>query len=166
MKPGRTTSSSGACRSHIAVTVSPKTTVRDCPEESRCPLSWCRSATARPLVGTEFFAQQARKTRQVDQVEGVVLAGKHRDRGALEPAHVFPRFLEGHRVVLRDRREDQIDQKAQPADLLVFVRYARGQILVSHRGGTIARSRPAVARRGHATRSLCSNRRNGRLVRL
>src|ERR1700730_7268036 len=121
------------------------------------------------LIGTETFGQQSREARQIEQVESIVLAGEHRDRGALECVDMIPGLFEGHRFVLRDGGESQLDQKAQTPDQLVFVLDASRPFLISHgvpvpdadvaearRIGTIAYSHGACRiRRGRAGRALC-----------
>src|SRR5580658_4869779 len=48
------------------------------------------------LIGTETFGQQSRKARQIEQIEGVVLARKHRDRRPFERVNMLPRLFQGH----------------------------------------------------------------------
>ncbi len=42
------------------------------------------------LVGSVALLEQAREARQVDQVEGLLLAGKHRERRPAQRLHVLP----------------------------------------------------------------------------
>src|SRR5690348_8846127 len=98
------------------------------------------------LVGTEAFGQQPRKTRQVDEVEGFVLAREHRDRRTLERPHVLPSLLERHRIVLRNRRKSQLDEEPETANQLVLVRNQGGPFVVVHNDPTRVKMSPKIQR--------------------
>src|SRR6266851_966005 len=101
---------------------------------AKIPLSSCKRGRTSRLARTEFFGDQAREAWQINEIEGIVLAGEHCDSGLLEPADMIPSLLERDRVILRYRREDQIDEEAQPANQFVFMRYQRRYPFVGHRG--------------------------------
>src|SRR5713101_5979076 len=85
-----------------------------------------------PSIGAEPLRQQTREARQINQIEGVFLAGEHRDGGALERVDVFPGLVERQVMVLRDGGESQLDQKSEPANHFVLMLDLRCAIVIGH----------------------------------
>src|ERR1022692_2172016 len=66
------------------------------------------------------FREQAGKTRHINQIEGPLFSGKHRDCRALERHHMLPSLLQRKRIILRDGGEGEIDQEPKPPNHLIF----------------------------------------------